>query len=105
MQFFWGVLILDAVLIVALLLWRQFMGMRRLRSTRFISQWRPVLMQYSMNVKPAQLPSLSARDHLVFLMLWTVIDEKFFGGHSMKLKIESQNHQVQKHERHQPRSF
>jgi len=42
---------------------------------------------------------------IVFLVLWTVIDEKFFGGHSMRLKIESQNNQVQKHERHQPRSF
>lgn len=57
------------ILLISILLFRQRRFTEEQRQQRIIQQWKPILQQ-SLTGLPDRLPSLSPRDHLVFLQLW-----------------------------------
>ncbi len=57
------------LLLASILLFRRSRLAKQHRQQRIITQWRPILEQ-CVNGAPHTLPSLSRRDHIVFLYLW-----------------------------------
>lgn len=51
----------------------------------FVTQWRPVLLAAMLAPQRQQLPDLSARDHGLFLRLWTYLHESVRGDASARL--------------------